>query len=293
MATLTIRHFGDPACPWDFSAEPTRYRLAWLYGRELAWTNVMVGLSERPEDYLERGYTTEGHAGGLADIQARYGMPIDTGERPRMLAAVPACRAVVAARLHEPDREEALLRRLRVLTMAGEMTDEPAVLARAAREVGIAPLDLRRWMSDPDVERALRDDMAEARMPARPGLALDHKLGDADPRGRGDGRRYTCPTYEITRADGAQFVLPGFHPTPAYEAAIANLAPELERRPEPESVTEVLEWAGEPLATAEVAAVCGLDQRDARTELARVASLEPVGPDGFWTPAAGEQRLAA
>lgn len=293
MPLLAIRHFGDPACPFDYSAEPTRYRLAWRYGDQLEWRNVMVGLSERPDDYVARGYTTEGHADGLADIQASYGMPIDTRERPRMLATVPACRAVVAARLHAPEREGPLLRRLRILTMADEMTDEPDLLARAAREAGIKPLDLRWWMSDPDVERALRADMEEARRPAAPGLALDHKLGDADTRGRGVGRRYTCPTYEMTRPDGAQFVLPGFHPTEAYEVAVANMAPGLVRRPEPRSVAEVLAWADEPLATAEVAAVCGLDRREARSELARVADIEAVGPDGFWSLAASAQRLAA
>jgi hypothetical protein len=51
-------------------------------------------------------------------------------------------------------------------------------------------------------------------------------------------------------------------------------------RPAPGSVAEVLEWAGTPLATAEVAAVCG---RDVRDELARVARFEPVAGDGYWT----------
>ncbi len=42
---------------------------------------------------------------------------------------------------------------------------------------------------------------------------------------------------------------------PAYETAVANLAPELARRPRPANAEEVLAWAGEPLATAEVALV--------------------------------------
>lgn len=253
----------------------------------------MVGLSERPEDYDERDYTPEGLSQGLASIQSRFGMPIDARERPRMLGTVTACRAVVATRLHSPEHEKAILRRFRVLGMSGLMTDEPDVLARAAREAGISPLDLRWWMSDPEVEEALRDDMARARRPQPAALALDHKLADADQRGRGDGRRYTCPSYEITRdADGARLTLPGFQPVEAYEVALANLAPELPRRPEPDSVAEVLGWADEPLATAEVAMICGIDRSDAHTELARVADHEPLGPDGFWTLAAAE-RLAA
>lgn len=293
MAVLTMRHFADAACPWDFSAEPARFRLRWLYGDQLDWRLVMVGLSARPEDYDERGYTPDGLSRGLAEIQRRYGMPIDTRERPRMLATMPACRAVIAARLYSPEHEEPLLRRLRILAMAGEMIDEPHVLARAAEEVGMTPLDLRWWMSDPEVEEVLHQDMAEARRPQPPALALDHKLADADQRGRDIGRRYTCPSYEISRPDGERLVLPGFQPVEAYEAAIANLAPELHRDPEPESVAEVLAWTEEPLATAEVAAICGIGREDARAELARVGNVEPVGPDGFWTLAAVEELLAA
>jgi hypothetical protein len=61
----------------------------------------------------------------------------------------------------------------------------------------------------------------------------------------------------------------------------------------PQSVEEVLEWAGEPLATAEVAAICEIEHAEARTELARVARQDAVGPDGWWTPAAAAERLAA
>jgi hypothetical protein len=57
---------------------------------------------------------------------------------------------------------------------------------------------------------------------------------------------------------------PGFNPVEAYEVAIANLAPELERRQKPKHVEDVLAWAGEPLATAEVALIMQLDPRNAR-----------------------------
>ena len=52
---------------------------------------------------------------------------------------------------------------------------------------------------------------------------------------------------------------------------------------EPGSVTEVLEWAGEPLATQEVAVVCGLSALEAREELGRAARMTPLGTDGFWS----------
>jgi predicted DsbA family dithiol-disulfide isomerase len=291
MALLRIDEYTDPGCPFAFSAEPARLRLRWLYGDQIEWRPRMVVLSRSPDDYLAKGFTPERQAEALGTIQRRYGMPIDARLRPRMPATVHACRAVVAARLHDPVHEHALLRRLRIKAMAGAMFDEPFVIALAAREAGIdaRPL-LNMWGDDPDVEAALEADAAAARAPSRAALALEHKLA-----GEGAGFRYTAPSYEIARVDsGARFDAPGFQPVEVYEVAIANLAPEIERRSEPESVEQVLAWAGEPLATAEVAAIMGIDRDDARTELARVAREEPVGPDGWWSlPAVTRTERAA
>jgi predicted DsbA family dithiol-disulfide isomerase len=293
MPALTIREFTDPACPFAFSAEPARLRLIWLYGDQIEWQPRMVVLSQSPDDYEAKGFTPERQVGALETIRERYGMPIDTSLRPRMMATVHACRAVVAARLHAPERERALLRRLRIRAMAGDLIDEPGVIALCAREAGIEPmLVFRAAADDPAVEVALREDMAAARAPSGPSLALDHKLADAGSGGL--GRRYTCPSYEIERAGGdgsgwPRFDVPGFQPAAVYEAAIANLAPELERRPAPESVEQVLEWAGEPLAAAEVAAICETSLEQADAELAGVA----VSRDGWWSLPAAAGKIAA
>ena len=50
----------------------------------------------------------------------------------------------------------------------------------------------------------------------------------------------------------------------------------LERRDDPASVEEVLAWAEMPLATSEVAAICG---REVGADLARIAQLE----GGYWS----------
>jgi predicted DsbA family dithiol-disulfide isomerase len=279
MATLSIRHYTDPACPWAFSAEPARYRLRWHYGDQLEWHHVMIVLTEDPDDYVRRGFTPELMAQGMTSIQRRYGMPIDPRPRERLAATAPACRAVVAARLHAPAAEEALLRALRVRAMGGGVLDDPAVLRAAVNDAGLAFGELEEWLHDDEVEAELRADMRAARTPSAAALALDHKLA-----GPPEERRYTAPSYEICRFDGGgSLVIPGFNPIEAYEAAIANLAPELERRPKPETVEEVLEWAGEPLATAEVALLLQRDAADVRAELARVAHALPAGADAYWT----------
>ena len=120
------------------------------------------------------------------------------------------------------------------------------------------------------------------RPPASPSpaaRALDHKLG-----GPREQRRYTAPSYELAAPTTRHaFALPGLQPVEAYEAAIANLAPELERRPKPASVQELLAWAGVPLATAEVASVMQIETPVVRAALARVAQPIAAGAAMYWS----------
>ncbi|HYZ80907.1 MAG TPA: DsbA family protein [Solirubrobacteraceae bacterium] len=278
MAELTITEYTDPACPFAWSAEPNRWRLRWLYGDQLDWAVRMVGLAEDGSVYEDKGFTAERMSASFRHLSQAHHMPMDTSLRPRMAGTVPACRAVVAVRRHAPEREWAMLRALRVLHFSGHLLDEPATLDAAAERVGIEPADLRTWLAEPETEAVLRADLAEARSPRPGALALAHKLALTE-----TGHRYTCPSYEITRvSDGESLSVPGFQPLAAYEVAIANLAPHLSRQEDPEDVREVLDWAGEPLATIEVATICATDLDDARERLGRVADEAHLGFDGLW-----------
>jgi len=269
---LQISLFTDPACPFAFSAEPVRRRLRWHYGDGLTWNVRMIVLTLEPGE-------AEKLAEGAPTLQRRYGMPIDPAPYPRPVSSEPACRAVVAARVNAPGTEEALLRRLRVRTMLGGLLDDPDLIAGAARDAGLDPDRLAAWCATEEVTLALGADITAARRPAPAADALDHKLG-----GPREERRYTAPSYEIVRPeDGVTAVVPGFNPVEAYEVAIANLAPELERRARPASVEELLAWAGEPLATAEVAAVMQIDATEARAALSAVAVPDAAGADFYWT----------
>ena len=279
MADVLVTEYTDPACPWAYSAEPFRRRLSWLYGDSLEWQARMVVLAESPEDYLDRGFTPERQAAAFATIARDHGMPIDTSVRPRMAATVPACRAVVAARLRAPERERALLRRLRIRHFSGRLLDEPDTIAAAASDAGLDPSDVERWSAGADVEDALREDMAAARRPMPAARVLDDKLANWS-----GGRRYTCPSYEILRrSDGVRIAVPGFQPFAVYDVLLANLVPGLDRREAPVDVEEVLRWTGTPLASKEVAVVCDVDVPVAREALGRVAVEQHVGFDGLWT----------
>jgi predicted DsbA family dithiol-disulfide isomerase len=272
--SLEITHFTDPACPFAFSAEPVRLRLRWHYDAQLVWHTRMIVLTLEPGE-------AERLAEGAPNLQRRYGMPIDPAPYPRPASSEPACRAVVAARRYAPDAEERLLRRLRVRVMLGGLLDDPDLIAAAARDVGLEPAVLEGWCARDDVKAALQGDIDAARAPAAAARSLDHKLGG--PAGQ---RRYTSPSYELTRGDGtgSLVVVPGFNPVEAYEVAIANLAPELTRRQRPEDVEELLRWAGEPLATAEVALVMHLTHEEAYASLSRAGARSvAAGADFYWT----------
>jgi predicted DsbA family dithiol-disulfide isomerase len=274
-----ITEFTDPGCPWAWSAEPFRRRLTWLYGDRLEWRARMVGLAEHPDEYRDKGFTPERQAQAFARIAHQHEMPIDTSVRPRMAATLPACRAVVAARLHAPDRMRPLLRRLRVRHFAGELLDEPGTVEAAAADARLDAGTLQGWMAGDDVERALRDDMAAAREPMPAARVLDAKLANWS-----GGRRYTCPSYEIVRvSDGVRIAVPGFQPFSVYDVITANLVPGLDRREPPSSVGEVLAWTGTPLASKEVAVVCDVSLPEAREQLGRVADERHLGFDGLWT----------
>jgi hypothetical protein len=215
-------------------------------------------------------------AEGAPNLQRRFGMPIDPAPYARAASSEPACRAVVAARLHAPAAADRLLRRLRVRIMLNGLLDDPELIASAARDAALDPEELARWCAGADVEAELQSDIAAARNPTPAAYALDHKLG-----GPGRERRYTAPSYEFA-GGGRTFTVPGFNPIEVYETAIANLAPDLERRDKPRTVEELLAWADEPLATAEVALIAQLEPRAARAALSRVATPIAAGADFYW-----------
>jgi predicted DsbA family dithiol-disulfide isomerase len=271
MTPVEITHFTDPACPVAFSAEPVRQLLRWHYGEQLHWRTRMIVLTLEPGE-------AEKLASGAPSLQRAYGMPIDPAPRSRPASSEAACRAVVAARLNAPDAEQPLLRRLRVLTMAGGLLDDRQLIAQAALEASVEPHELERWCASEEVEYALAADIQAARSPSSAALALDHKLS-----GPADQRRYSAPTYELSGSSSDMVtMIPGFNRYETYEVAIANLAPELKRRPTPGSAREVLEWATEPLATAEVAAIMQLDLTETRAALPADAVPIRGGADFYW-----------
>jgi 2-hydroxychromene-2-carboxylate isomerase len=272
---LRIDLFTDPACPFAFSHEPVRWRLRWLYGDALAWRPRMIGLADSVAEMEPRGLTPAVLARVRATLAERHGMPIRSDEPDRLYATRLAALAVVGTRRAAPNGVERPLRSLRVLAMAGRSLDEPRTVAAAARGAGLRPGDVLEWARARQTADALARDMADARDPAPAARALPEGLASI-----GEVVRYTAPSYVIHGPGCSVFAIPGFRAAEAYTTAIANLLPAVTRRPPPEEAAMVLDWAGQPLATKEVAAVLGVDAEEAHGRLRASPAFHVAG---YWT----------
>ncbi len=277
MVQVTV--YTDPGCPFGFNAQRQDLQLQWHYGDSVEVVRRMIVLGEQTSSYEERGLPKALLADSQARLLADYGMPMSADPPPRLAATIDGCRAFIGARLHAPDRAVALLRALRAQAFSyGNLLDEPQTLHNAGAEVGIAAEAIDAWLTDPDVEAALQDDMAAARAPVAEALALGHRLS-----GPADARKYSTGSTIYEHA-GRTVVAPGFQPFAVHEVAMANVAPNVERRPSPKTVDEVLAWAPYALATAEIAAIRDISIEAAREELeAAGAAFTPAASDGYWS----------
>jgi predicted DsbA family dithiol-disulfide isomerase len=276
---VNVTIYTDPGCPFGFNAQRQEAQLLWHYGTGLEVTRRMIVLTEKSSAFEDRGLTREIVAANWTRLRSRYGMPMVSEPQDRLVATKPACQAYVGARMHDPSRADLLLRWLRRRAFSdGEALDEWGTLERAGADAGIMSDTLSAWLADEDVEALLRDDMAATRSPLPEALALAHKLSR-----NGSGLRYSTASAVFERGD-RRMVMPGFQSFAVYEVAIANVAPDLERRPPPDTVEEVLDWAPYPLATAEVAELRGVSLEQARSELDRAgADLAVSAGDGYWS----------
>ena len=160
--------FSDAACPWAYSAAPALRVLEWRYGEQLEWRLVLIGLTERAEQYVERGYTPLRSALGYASRFRRYGMPFSPEPRARVIGTGRACRAVVAARILEPGSEWAVFRALQFAWFTSTLLlDEDAAIREAIADVpGIDPDAIVAILDRENVVEAYERDRAEARTAA-------------------------------------------------------------------------------------------------------------------------------
>ena len=275
---IRVTHFTDPGCPWAYSAWPAHTTLRWRYGEQLRWTLVMIGLTEDAGQYAARGYSPTRSAIGNRRFR-RFGMPFQITPKARLSATAPACRAIVATRLAAPELEDAALRALQFaqFTTTGTLDDPNTLRSALAGVEGLDADFIVGRIEDPEVVAAYETDRSRARTAAGSPTEFQGRAANTD-----GAVRYTAPSLVFEGPDGRRLEAGGFQPIEAYDVAIANLEPTLERRPPSDDPLDVLRAFPYPLTTAEVAAVM--------TE--HLGVPDPVAVEGKLIAATGEGRLA-
>jgi protein-disulfide isomerase-like protein with CxxC motif len=289
MARISVTHFGDPGCPWGYSANPALTALMWRYGDQLEWTHRMIGLTEHASQYEERGYTPQRMAGTGVAFR-RFGMPFSPTVKDHVAGTSPACRAVVAVREQAPERELAAFRALQFLqfTTDGQL-DVETDLERALSGIdGVDAAAAVGAIESESVRAAYEEDRAAARTAEGGAGHFQGKTANSDGK-----ERFTAPSLIFSTEDGRSLEAAGFQSLPVYDVLIANLDPTLERRPAPEDVADLLAEFPYGLTTEEVAWVyaegAAVETDRTATELklldavaAGTVTRTPLGDDALW-----------
>jgi 2-hydroxychromene-2-carboxylate isomerase len=288
--------YTDAACPWGYSALPSFRVLEWRYGAELDWRLVMIGLRE-DASAIQARFDAARSALGHARFRDRYGMPFAALPKERAAATGRGCRAVVAARLLEPGSEWRVLRALQLANFTTQLLlDDDELIRETLRGVpGVDADAIVDRLDDPEVTEAYEQDRAEARSAAGTAAETQDKTSTSD-----GPVRFTAPSIVFER-DGRRLVAGGWQPVLAYDVLIANLDPEIDRTPPPETPEPLLDRFPDGLTTAEVAALladgpdCWTDLDAAEAALLQlvgegIAVKEPLGQDALWKLAAPRSR---
>jgi putative protein-disulfide isomerase len=233
------------------------------FGDNVSWTYVMGGLSR---DYTNTPGDRDARLAHWLDVADRGGMPID----PRLWreaaigSSYPACMAVKAAAMQAPDGGGRYLRAVREGLMCfRRKLDTTEALVEEGRRAGLDVERFRIDLASNATVEAFGNDLEETRSPApdavtstsgspRPRIAFPSVVFD------GGHGAYEFRSYDELRAAA---LAAGAEPLPG---------------PAPE-VLDALRRFG-TMATAEVAAVCGLPGPRAPAELWRLAAEWQVKP---------------
>jgi protein-disulfide isomerase-like protein with CxxC motif len=294
--TISVTLLSDPGCPWAYSANPGLAVLQWRYGDGLRWRLVAIGLTEDAQQYVDRGYTPARSVRAHQTFGRRFGMPFASQPRERMVATARGCRAIVATRLTQPDRELAVYRALQFAWFTTPLLlDEDDGILRALEAVDeLDAAAVVGALDEPHITAAYEADRAEARTAAGTPTAFQGKAAATD-----GPVRYTAPSI-IFEAGGRRLEAGGFQPVEAYDVVVANLDPTIDRRDAPDDPLEVVEAFPDGLVTAEVAAVMTRGNDVPDREATHAALIEHVAAgrlaregladDALWRPASAVAR---
>lgn len=289
MPQIKALLFNDPSCPFGYSASPALRALEWRYRDQIEWHLAVIGLSD---DQNPVPYPPEDIAGFNFDFRRRYGMPFAIEIKRRPATSERACRVITAARLLYPGSEWRVLRTLQLLNFNTPLLldDRDDLIEALGTVPGIDAEAVYEASDSPEAIAAYEADHAHARTAAGGASHLQTKTADHGD----DGQRFTAPSIVFELGD-TRVEAGGFQPIEAYDVVVANLDPNLNRKPPAETALDALGPYPAGLTTQEVASVMaqGMDEvvrDDAERELVQLhgrgeVKKVPLGNDALWVRA--------
>jgi protein-disulfide isomerase-like protein with CxxC motif len=279
----------DAGCPWAYSANPALRVLEWRFRDQLSWRLVMIGLREHATEAAIRTYDPERALARWRVFEERYGMPFAVEPKTRASGTGRGCRAVVAAAVLDPGSEWRVLRTLQAANFTGSvyLDDSASIRDALSQTPGVDADAIASAIDDEAVVAEYERQRAEARSATGTPAHVQDKTTVSDGR-----VRYTAPSVLFRRGEDVAYA-GGWQPLLSYDTVIANLAPELERVPPPDSPEPLLEHFSGGLTTAEVALLLARgsdpmpDIDEARAMLAALvedkkAQRVSAGTDALW-----------
>src|SRR5262245_34049410 len=239
----------------------------------------MIGLREEPSEAAIRTYDPERALERWKVFESRYGMPFAVEPKARAAGTGRGCRAVVAAAMLDPGSEWRVFRALQIANFTGTVyLDVAESIREALRAVDGADADrIASILDDEPVVAEYERHRAEARSAGGTPAETQDKTTLAD-----GVVRYTAPSVVFRRDEEVAYA-GGWQPLLAYDTILANLAPDLDRVPPPDSPDPLLEFFPDGLTTAEVAQLTA-DGSDPVPDRGVAASmLESLVADGHAT----------
>ncbi len=285
---VTAIVFNDPGCPFGYSANPALRTLEWRYRDQIVWHLVTIGLSD-PDN--PSGFGIAEQAASWIHFRDRYGMPFSAEPKSREFTTSRACQAITASRLLHPGSEWRVLRTLQLLHFNSPLLlDDDSHLAAALDTVpGIDAAAVIAAIDSEEARDAYRSDWTRSREAGTGPAWLQLKTAESP-----EGPRYTAPSVIFSHG-GRHLEIGGFQPIEAYDAAVANLNPGLNRVGPAGDPVQALRLYRTGLATQEIAAIMAgnLDSPDrSETERELTGLLAegrvkrvPLGNDALWLAA--------
>ncbi|MCX2740850.1 DsbA family oxidoreductase [Pontibacter anaerobius] len=217
--SVEIEFYTDPLCCWSWALEPQWRKLRFMYRGKIKWRYRMGGLIpnwnsfQDPINSISRPLQM-----GPLWLEAKYksGMPIQDRvwyENPPK-SSYPGCIAVKAAALQSPVAAEAYLRRVREAVMLhGKDVSDWEVLQQIGEELSQENSDLldferlQQGMGSQEARKAFEEDLLQVRL---------HNIS-----------RFPALTMK-REGEGKGVLIVGYRPYEALEAALLEVAPELE-----------------------------------------------------------------